>query len=101
MDETENAAEPTASIPVRDRKRPAPRWSSVPWLTCAILFLVGAACAFAAAPFHGFVRGLFIGASIALIAAGGLIIGIRVAQRADAIAERRGRAWLPSRDEPR
>ncbi len=87
-----------------DEESPGPRGSSpsakAVALTSAALFLVGAACALGSNSFHGLVRGMLLGAGILLFATGGMILGIRIAKRADRITAAR-RGGLPSRDRGR
>lgn len=62
-----------------------------------VIFVVAMAAVLGSSPFHGFVRGLFLGVGVALFAIGGMLLGIQVARRADRITAAR-RDWLPSRD---
>ncbi|MBN9611056.1 MAG: hypothetical protein BGO26_16960 [Actinobacteria bacterium 69-20] len=58
-------------------------------LTSAALFLIAAACTLGSSPFHGLARGMLLGVSIVLFATGGMILGIRIAKRADRITTAR------------
>ena len=69
--------------------------TAVIWAAATVIVLGGIGTALAAAlGVHGFGRGMLIGAALALVALGSVVLGLVIARARG----RSGTGWLPSRD---
>lgn len=80
----------------REHPRPRPRSTHLLWATGMVLLLAGIGSALSVAlGVHGFARGMLIGAALACVTLGGVVLGLTISKgrRSVAVGD-----WLPSRD---